>query len=96
MLDMMSRIPMPRVIPMFAFRVSFSSVRFLRKAVVASCLLFALLLAPVSSLAQDGSATLSGRVLDVADGSPVAFATLVVENAESEPYRERRRANDVS
>ena len=43
----------------------------------------ALLLVPAAALAQEGTATLSGRVLDVTDGSPVGFASVVVENADS-------------
>ena len=42
-----------------------------------------LLLVPAATLAQDGTATVSGRMLDVTDGSPVAFVSVVVENTES-------------
>ena len=41
------------------------------------------LLAPVASLAQEETATLSGRVLDATDDAPVGFASVVVENADS-------------
>ncbi len=45
--------------------------------------LFALLVFPAVSLAQEGTATLSGRVLDLIDGSPVGFVSVVVEEADS-------------
>ena len=45
--------------------------------------LVVLLLVPTVALAQDAAATLSGRVLDAIDGSPVAFVSVVVESAES-------------
>ena len=41
------------------------------------------LLLPAASLGQEGTATLSGRVLDLTDGSPIGFASVVVENADS-------------
>jgi outer membrane receptor protein involved in Fe transport len=43
----------------------------------------ALVLLPVPALAQDGTAVLAGRVLDDVNGSPVAFASIVVEHAET-------------
>ena len=46
------------------------------------CLLLVPLLLPSPSLAQEG-AVLSGRALDDVNGSPIGFATVVVENAES-------------
>ena len=45
--------------------------------------LLILLLLPTASLGQEGTATLSGRVLDLTDGSPIGFASVVVENADS-------------
>jgi hypothetical protein len=42
-----------------------------------------LLLAASSVRAQDGTATVSGRMLDAADGAPLAFVSVVVENADS-------------
>ncbi len=45
--------------------------------------LFILLLAPAAPLAQEGTATVSGRVLDLTDGAPISFASVVVENADS-------------
>lgn len=42
-----------------------------------------LLLVPAAASAQEGSAVLSGRVLDVRNGSAIAFASVVVEVAES-------------
>ena len=42
-----------------------------------------LLLVPAAPSAQEGTAILSGRVLDVTNGSPIAFASVVVEHAES-------------
>ena len=48
--------------------------------------LFALLvlpLIPAPASAQDVTAVLSGRVLDVTDDAPIAFATVVVEHLES-------------
>ncbi len=42
-----------------------------------------LLLVPAVTLAQEGSATISGRVLDVTDGAPVGFVSVVVENVDS-------------
>src|SRR5687767_15226357 len=44
--------------------------------------LIILLLVPATSFAQ-GTAVLSGRVLDVTDGSPVGLATVLVENPAS-------------
>jgi outer membrane receptor protein involved in Fe transport len=41
-----------------------------------------ILLLPAAALAQ-GTAVLSGRALDATDGSPIGFASVVVENAES-------------
>lgn len=46
-------------------------------------LLLVLLLVPTVAPGQEAAATVSGRVLDVADGSPVAFVSVVVERAES-------------
>ena len=46
-------------------------------------LLLILLLLPASALAQEGKAVLAGRALNGTDGSPIGFATVVVENAES-------------
>ena len=46
-------------------------------------MLHILLLLPASSWAQEGAAVLSGRALNDTDGSPISFATVVVENAES-------------
>ena len=46
-------------------------------------LLLILLLLPASALAQEGEAVLAGRALNGTDGSPIGFATVVVENAES-------------
>src|SRR5687768_4630044 len=43
-------------------------------------ILIAILLVPVAASAQ-GTAVLSGRVLDAGDEAPVGFATVVVENA---------------
>ena len=45
--------------------------------------LLILLLVPTASLAQEGTATLSGRVLDVTDGAPVSFVSVLLENADS-------------
>ena len=45
--------------------------------------LLVLLLGPAAPLAQEGTATLSGRVLDLTDGAPISFASVVVENADS-------------
>ncbi len=45
--------------------------------------LLVILLGPVASFAQDGDGTLSGRVLDPADGSPISFASVVVEHPDS-------------
>src|SRR5688500_15246048 len=45
-------------------------------------LMLLLLLLPEGALAQ-GTAVLSGRALDVTDGSPIGFASVVVENAGS-------------
>ena len=45
-------------------------------------LLLVLLLLPAATLAQEG-ATVSGRALDDADGSPIGLATVVVVNAAS-------------
>ena len=42
-----------------------------------------LLLVPAATLAQDGRATVSGRMFDMTDGSPVPFVSVVVENTES-------------
>ncbi len=42
-----------------------------------------LLLMPAASWAQEETATLSGRVLDLADGAPIGFASVVVEHAGS-------------
>ena len=42
-----------------------------------------LLLLPASAVAQEGEAVLAGRALNGTDGSPIGFATVVVENAES-------------
>src|SRR5688572_21185361 len=48
-----------------------------------SCVCATLLLAPAVSLAQDGHAVLSGRLLDATDGAPVVFASVIIENADS-------------
>ena len=55
----------------------------LRAAVVPLCVLLILLLVPAAAPAQEDAATLSGRVVDVADGSSVGFASVVVESADS-------------
>ena len=47
------------------------------------CVLLMLLLLPGVPLGQEGTATLSGRVLDRTDGSPIGFASVIVENARS-------------
>ena len=47
------------------------------------CMLLIFLLLPVASLAQEGTAILSGRVLDVTNDSPIGFATVVVNSADS-------------
>jgi outer membrane receptor protein involved in Fe transport len=60
------------------------SQRFPRREHSSLWAVLTLLLVPVVALAQEGTATLSGRVLDTIDGSPVSFASVVVENAESE------------
>ena len=48
----------------------------------ALCALLLLLLARAAAHGQ-GTATLSGRVLDATDGSPIGFATVVVEHVDS-------------
>ncbi len=45
--------------------------------------LLVILLGPVASWAQDGDATLSGRVLDAVDVTPISFASVVVEYTDS-------------
>ena len=45
-------------------------------------MLLVILLVPTASLAQEG-AILSGRALDDVNDSPIGFATVVVESAES-------------
>lgn len=60
------------------------SQRFPRRKRSSLWAVLTLLLVPVVALAQEGTATLSGRVMDTIDGSPVSFASVVVENAESE------------
>src|SRR5687768_17304072 len=40
-------------------------------------------LAPLAAFAQQNTAVLAGRVLDVANGSPIAFASVVIEEAAS-------------
>ena len=52
-------------------------------ATASTWVLLILLLAPVASLAQEETATLSGRILDVTDGSPIGFVSVLVENADS-------------
>ena len=47
------------------------------------CVVLILLFAPAASLAQEDAAQLSGRVLDPTNGSPISFASVVVEHAES-------------
>ena len=47
-----------------------------------SLILFALMLFPVVAAAQ-GTAVLSGRVLEMGNEAPVGFATVVIENAGS-------------
>ena len=47
------------------------------------CTILILLLLPSASLAQEGTATLSGRILDVTDGSLIGFVSVLVENAAS-------------
>ena len=42
-----------------------------------------LLLLPEAPLGQGGTATLSGRVLDRTNGSPIGFASVIVEHAHS-------------
>ena len=42
-------------------------------------------LSPSPSFAQEGTAILAGRILDDADGAPLSFATILVENAQGEP-----------
>ena len=42
-----------------------------------------LLLLPEAPLGQEGTATLSGRVLNRTDGSPIGFASVIVEHAHS-------------
>ena len=42
-----------------------------------------LLLLPGAPLGQEGTATLSGRVVDRTGGSPIGFASIIVENADS-------------
>ena len=49
----------------------------------AGLVLCILLLLPTGSLAQEGTATVAGRVLDVTDGSPIGFASVVVGNADT-------------
>ena len=45
--------------------------------------ILALLYLPTAALAQEGTATLAGRILDVTDEAPVGFVSVVVENVES-------------
>ena len=40
-------------------------------------------LAPTAAFGQQSTAVLGGRVLDVVNGSPIAFASVVVEDAAS-------------
>ena len=40
-------------------------------------------LAPLAAFAQQNTAVLAGRVLDAANGSPIGFASVVVEDAAS-------------
>ena len=42
------------------------------------------LLSPIPSLAQEGTAILAGRILDDADGTPLSFATVLVKDARGE------------
>ncbi len=49
-----------------------------------SLILLLVLLSPASAFAQ-GTAVLSGRVLDMRDDAPVGFATIVIENAAGQP-----------
>ncbi len=44
-----------------------------------------LVLLPTASLAQEGAATLAGRILDDADASPIGFATVLIADASGEP-----------
>ncbi len=57
--------------------------RWIRKRTKSLSMILILLLLPVVSLAQEGTAILSGHVLDITNDSPIGFATVVVENAES-------------
>ncbi len=47
------------------------------------CVLLVLLLVPAASFALQGTAILSGRVLQVTDGSAIPFASVAVEDARS-------------
>jgi hypothetical protein len=47
------------------------------------CVLLVLLLVPVTSAGQQSTAVLAGRVLDIATGLPIGFASIVVEDAAS-------------
>ena len=49
-----------------------------------SLILFLVLLSPAGAFAQ-GTAVLSGRVLDMRGDAPVGFATVVIENAAGQP-----------
>ena len=42
-----------------------------------------LLCVPTAALAQEGTAVLAGRILDVTDDAPVGFVSVVIENVES-------------
>ena len=49
----------------------------------ALCALLLLLLVQAAALGQEGTATLSGRVVDATNGAPVGFASVVIENVDS-------------
>ena len=77
------RFPMPRSLLSRSTRSATPSPAALRTAKTPLWVLLTLLLVPAATLGQEGTTTLSGRVLDVTDGSPVGFASVLVENADS-------------
>ena len=48
-----------------------------------SCVLAVILHLPGAAVAQDGAASVSGRVLDLVNDSPIAFVTVVVDHEDS-------------
>ena len=76
-------VPLPRMSLLFRARYLAAPSRLHSGRPRSLWVILALLCLPTTALAQEGTAILAGRILDVTDEAPIGFVSVVVENVDS-------------